>query len=88
MGGVLGDRVKQFMALRNINWALDGVAQWTEHRPANQTVTGSVPSQGICLGSGPGPQYGARKEQPQERFLSLSFSFPYPLRHRYLDINK
>ena len=33
-----------------------GVAQWTEHQLANQRVTGSIPSQGTCLGCGPGPQ--------------------------------
>ena len=36
--------------------ALAGVAQWTECRPANQRVSGSVPSQGTCLGCRPGPQ--------------------------------
>ena len=30
--------------------ALAGVAQWTEHRPANQRVISSVPSQDTCLG--------------------------------------
>ena len=29
--------------------ALAGVAQWIEHRPANQRVVGSIPSQGTCL---------------------------------------
>ena len=36
--------------------ALAGVAQWSEHQPANQKVIGSIPSQGTCLGYGPGPQ--------------------------------
>ena len=36
--------------------ALAGVAQWIEHSPANQRVAGSIPSQGMCLGCGPGPQ--------------------------------
>ena len=36
--------------------ALAGVAQWIEHRPANQRVTGSILSWGTCLGWGPGPQ--------------------------------
>ena len=36
--------------------ALAGVAQWIKHRPVNQRVTSSIPSQGTCLGSGPGPQ--------------------------------
>ena len=36
--------------------ALAGVAQWIECRPANQGVAGSIPSQGPCLGWGPGPQ--------------------------------
>ena len=33
-----------------------GVAQWIEHQPANQRVTGSIPSQGTFLGSRPDPQ--------------------------------
>ena len=35
--------------------ALAGVAQWIEHRPVNQRVASSIPSQGTCLGCGPGP---------------------------------
>ena len=31
-------------------FALAGVAQGIEHQPANQRVSGSVPSQGTCLG--------------------------------------
>ena len=38
------------------NSALAGVAQWIEQRPANQRVTGLIPSQGTYLGCGPGPQ--------------------------------
>ena len=40
----------------NLGRALAGGAQRIEHRPANHRVTGSIPSQGICLGCGPGPQ--------------------------------
>ena len=48
-----------------IHWlALAGVAQWIEHGPANQKVTGSIPSQGTCLCCGPGPQFGECKRQP------------------------
>ena len=36
--------------------ALAGVAQWIEHGPADQRVASSIPSQGTCLGCGPGPQ--------------------------------
>ena len=36
--------------------SLAGVAQWTECRPANQKVTGLIPSQGTCLGCGPDPE--------------------------------
>ena len=36
--------------------ALGGVAQWIEHRLANQRVAGLIPSQGTCLGCRPGPQ--------------------------------
>ena len=43
--------LKQFNAL-----ALTGVAQWIERQPVNQRVTGLIPSQGTCVGWGPGPQ--------------------------------
>ena len=38
------------------NGALAGVALWTERRPVNQGDTNLIPSQGTCLGCGPGPQ--------------------------------
>ena len=38
--------------------ALAGVTQWIQHRPANQRVDSSIPSQGTCLGCGPGSQGG------------------------------
>ena len=44
--------------------ALAGVAQWIEHRPVNQRVASLIPSQGTCLGCGPGPQQRAFKRQP------------------------
>ena len=44
--------------------ALASVAQWIEYWPANQRVTGSIPSQGTRLGCGPGPQQGACERQP------------------------
>ena len=34
-------------------FVLAGVAQWTECPPANQKVTGSIPSQRLCRGQGP-----------------------------------
>ena len=36
--------------------ALAGVAQWIEHWTVKQRVTGSIPSQGTCLGCRLGPQ--------------------------------
>ena len=39
--------------------ALEGVAQLLEYQPAKQNAAGSIPSQGRCLGCGPGPQVGA-----------------------------
>ena len=36
--------------------ALAGVASWIEQWSANQRVTSLIPSQGTCLGCGPGPQ--------------------------------
>ena len=60
--------------------ALAGVAQWIEHQTANQGVTGSIPSQGTCLGCGPSPQWGAWRGNHTLIFLSLSFSLPSPLK--------
>ena len=44
--------------------ALSGVAQWIECRPANQRVSGSITSQGTCLGCRPGPQWWVLERQP------------------------
>ena len=51
--------------------ALAGVALWIECQPANQMITGSIPSQGTCLGCRPGPQWGLRDRQPH-----IDVSFP------------
>ena len=61
-------------ALCKTEAALAGVAQWTEHWPANPKVagSGSVPGQGTCLGCGPGPQLGACERQP----IDVSFYLP------------
>ena len=69
----------------NVYWihgsktALAAVAQWIKRRPANQDVTGSIPSQGTCLGYRPGPQVGAHERQ-QHINVSLSFSLPFSLK--------
>ena len=47
-----------------VSFTLAGVAQWIEHWPANQAVTGLTPSLGTCLGCGPGPRLGACERQP------------------------
>ena len=44
------------LVIKNHALALAGVSKWIEHQPANQTVAGSIPSQGTCLGCRPGPQ--------------------------------
>ena len=61
----------------NTSLALAGVAQWTECWPANQTVTGLIPSQVTCLGFGPSPQLGAHERQPTDVSLPL-FLPPFP----------
>ena len=47
---------------KKIYGALAGVAQWIECQLANQRVAGSIPSQGTCLGCGPGSQMGGVQE--------------------------
>ena len=66
--------------------ALAGVAQYTERWSANLKVAGSIPSQGTCLGFGPGPQLEVWERQPIDVSLthrcvspSLSPSLPLPL---------
>ena len=55
--------------------ALAGVARWIEHWPANHRVAGLIPSQGIGLGCGPGPQWGVRERQPHTN-VSVPFCLP------------
>ena len=57
--------------------ALAGVAQGTEHRPANQKAACSIPSQGMCLGWGPGPYWGPCESQLIDVSLLL-FLPPFP----------
>ena len=55
--------------------ALADVAQWIECQPANQRVSGSIDSQGTCLGCRPGPQLEAHERQPHID-VSLLLSLP------------
>ena len=55
--------------------ALTGLAQWIKCQPVNQSVSGLIPSQGTCLGCGPGPQWGHTRGNHTLMFLSL----PSPL---------
>ena len=58
--------------------ALAGVVQWIELWPKNQGVTGLIPSQGTCLGCGPGPQLGVRRRQPHIDVSFPLFALPFP----------
>ena len=49
--------------------AMAGVAQWIEHQPANQRVTGLISSQGTCLGCGKVPGWGHERGNHTLRFL-------------------
>ena len=56
-------------------WALASVAQWIEHWPAHWKVASLIPSQGTCLGCGPGPQLGVRERQPHIEVSLPPFPF-------------
>ena len=58
--------------------ALAGVAQWIEHWPVNQRVTGSIPSLGTHLGFRPGPQWRVQERQPHIDVSLLLFLPPSP----------
>ena len=56
------------------------VAQRIEHhQPANQRVNVWIPSQGTCLGCGPGPWLGASVSQPHTDVSLPLFLPPFPL---------
>ena len=64
--------------IKNKMLALARVAQWIEHQPANQRVTGSIPSQGTCLAYGPGPQKRVCERQPHIDVSLPLFLLPFP----------
>ena len=71
-------------AYKKLNSALAGVTQWTEHGPVNQRVSSLIPSQGTCLGCGPGPQCRVGERQPHTDVSLPLFLSPFPS----LEINK
>ena len=52
-----------FFFFKDFIYTLAGVAQWIECRSVNRKVTGLIPSQGTCLGCGPGLQLRACERQ-------------------------
>ena len=56
--------------------ALDGVAQWIEHRPANERVAGLTPSQGTCLGCELGQVFNREHERQPHIDVFLPLSLP------------
>ena len=58
---------------------LAGMAQWIEHRPANQRVTGQFPVRAHAWVAGQGPSKGCARGNHTLMFLSLSFSLSSPL---------
>ena len=61
---------------KKIGIALAGVAQWIECGPANQRVTGSIPSQGTCLSCRSGAHWWARERQ---LYIDVSLPLYFPL---------
>ena len=65
------------MYISTIAPALAGLALWIERQPADQKGEGLIPSQGTCLGCGPGPWLGAGCErQPTDVSLTDKYFFP------------
>ena len=78
-------RSKRNSIRNHMHSALAGVAQWTQHLPMDQKVSSSIPSQGTCLGFGPGHhQLGACERQPH---IDVSLPF-FPSLPFTLEINK
>ena len=74
-----------FTILRNNIKVLAGVAQWIECWPVNQRVTSSIPSQGMCLGCGLGPLWGAHERQPHTDVSLPLLLSPYPSLSKYIN---
>ena len=55
--------------------ALAGAAQWVKCRPTNGKVASLVPSQGTCLGCGPGSLAGGMGEATSQ-YISHTLLFP------------
>ena len=68
----------KYISIKKYWGALAGVAQWIECRPMNQGVSSSIPSQGTCLGCGPGPQEGERERRPHIDVSVPLFFPPFP----------
>ena len=68
------------MIILRINqiFALIGVAQWIEHGPVNQRVTGLVPGQDTCLGCGLGSRGWVQERQPHINVSLPLFLLPFP----------
>ena len=84
--GFVGNKLKEVQIGVNVSRVhiLASVSQWIECQSVNQRVAGSIPSQGMCLGCRPCPQYGALKRQPH-----INVSFPlFLLPLASLKINK
>ena len=56
-----------------ISSALAGVAYWIEGWPRNQKVVDLIPSQGTCLGYGPGSPVGGMGEATNRCIFNLKF---------------
>ena len=79
------ERIKHFILpfsyklyVRSVSSALAGVPQWIEGWPVNRRVVSLIPSQGTCLGCGPGPQQLIHVSLTHGCF-SPSLSPPLPL---------
>ena len=70
--------------------ALAGVVQRVERQPVNQRVSSSIPSQGTCLGCGPGQisSRGHVKGNHTLMFFFLSPSLPLCVKINNTLINK
>ena len=67
--------------LKKLRRAPTGVDQWIECRPVacNSKVADLIPSQGTCLGCGPGPQLGVGESNRLMYLLHIDVSLPLSL---------
>ena len=79
---IIHKKAERCSAFEKEHPTLAGVAQWTECRPANQRVAGSIPVRAHAWGAGQAPWTQVRERQPRIDVSLLLFLPPFPSKNK------